>query len=135
VTLPPFPVEGGPALALARGVADAGLLSVFGALLFRAVIAPPVLARLGPGAASADARLGRIAWLSLLAAALGALAWLALEADDLGGTVAAVPAVLGGTRFGHAILLRLALLGAVAAALPRRRGALAAALAGAAVLT
>ena len=140
MSLPPFPIEGGPALAIARGVADATLLAAFGALLFRVLIAPPVLGRMERDvAAVADARLWRLAWLSLLAAVLAAAVWIALQGVNLGDTVAAVPLVLRATLFGHLLLLRLALLGAAALALARRRSPLAAAFAalfaGAAVVT
>ncbi len=132
--LPPFSIEGGPALALARGMADATLLAAFGALLFRAHVAPPVLARMERGAA-ADAHMRRLAWLSLLAAVLAALAWIALQAVNLGGTVATVPLVLRATVFGHLLLLRLALLGVAALALRVGRIRVATAFAGAAVAT
>ncbi len=130
--MPTFDVEGGIALALARGVADATLLSAFGALLFRALIAPPVLTRMDRGA-SASTSLRRLAWLSLLAAVLAAAVWVALQAVNLGGTVAAVPRLLRATLFGHLLLLRFALLGVAALALAFRRIAVAATFAGAAV--
>ena len=134
--LPPFSIEGGPGLALARGAADATMLAAFRTLLFRVLIAPPVLARMERGAASAaDARLRRLAWLSLLAAVLTTLAWIALQGVNLGGTVASVPLVLRATLFGHLLLLRLALLGLAALAFGLRRNVVAAALAGAAVVT
>ena len=134
--LPPFSIEGGPGLALARAAADATMLAAFGTLLFRVLIAPPVLARMERGAASAaDARLRRLAWLSLLAAVLTALAWIALQGVNLGGTVASVPLVLRATLFGHLLLLRLALFGLAALALGFRRIAVAAAFTGVAVVT
>ena len=132
--LPPFPVEGGLALAVARGMADATLLAAFGALLFRALVAPPVLARMERGAA-ASASLRRFAWFTLLAAALAAAVWVALQAVNLGGTVAAVPLVLRATLFGHLLLLRFALLALAALVLAFRRSAAAAGFTGATVVT
>jgi len=135
VLLPSFPVEGGAPLALARGISDAALLFAFGALLFPALLAPSVLARMGTGAATAGARLRRVGWLGLAAAAVAACGWLALQAVNMGGTLGAILPVLRDTLFGHVMLLRLGLLGIAALAMSRRWLGAAAALAGAAVLT
>ncbi len=90
------------ALAAARGIHMAATLSVAGALVFRLVVAPYPLARvLRP---------------SLVVALLAGLAWLVLqaadlaEASDLAATAAALPVAALHTRFGHTLLLRLALL-------------------------
>jgi hypothetical protein len=61
-TLPAFDIEGGVARALVRGLSVAALLSVFGALLFRTALAPPVLARMKPS----DAAMFRRRWRLLL---------------------------------------------------------------------
>lgn len=112
------------------------MLGTFGALLFRALLGPPVLARMERGAAAvAETRLRRAAWLSLLAAAVAAAVWIGLQGANLGGTIAAVPLVLRATLFGHLLLLRLALFGLAALALGRHQAGLAAAFAGGAVVT
>ena len=93
-----------PALILSRGVADAGLLSAFGALLFRAGFAP--------GAARTAA-----ASVALTLAALAA--WTLLLGIDLGGSPAGATTVLLRTLFGHLLLAQAALL--LAALLLTRR--------------
>ncbi len=134
--LPPFDISGGLPLATARGVSVAGLLSTFGALLARVAFMPPAPAM--PRLARAWRRL---VWLSLLVAALGSAAWCwqvaGTLADEPGfaATATTVPVLLAHTLFGHVLLLRLALLAAVAASFARAPAWLAAALAGLAVLT
>jgi putative copper export protein len=97
-------------IALARGVHLAALLSAFGALLFRSVVA-------------ADRRALHIARASLVAAIVTAAVWLAIEtasiADASGAAeiVQAMPTVLFDTRFGNILIVRLVLLGAALAAL------------------
>ena len=133
--LPAFPIEGGPSLALVRGLADAAVLSAFGASLALAWLAPPVLAGLGGDAAAATWRLRRLAGLSLSAAVALTVIWLLLQSADLGGSAADAPAVLGVTLFGHLVLARLGLLGLAGLALAFRRGWAATVLAGAALAT
>src|SRR5690348_14068565 len=94
-------------LALVRALHLAASLSLFGTLLFRAVIAPPVLARAPqPSATGLAARLARLASGSL-AIALGAiLPWLPLQAaamsgaETLGDALSAVGPTLLSTNFG-----------------------------------
>jgi len=121
-----FGLEGGLALALARGAAVAALLSAFGTLVFQALVLPKVLAR-APDAAGSTGPLDRLARGSLIAAAALLPAWGLLQTADLANacgnvsrTLAAVPDVLEGTQFGHLLLVQLlaALLGAWA--VPRR---------------
>lgn len=130
--LPAFELEGGLGLALVRGLSVAGLLSVFGALLLRAFLAPPVLARMPPrDAASFGRRWSRLFWSSWATAMLATLGWLLLEAGSmadagsLSDATAATPTVAMSTSFGHVVLLRLAVLVATGAAcapkLPRWR--------------
>ena len=113
-----FGIEGGPALALIRGLSVAALLSVFGALLFRTALAPPVLAQMPDSAFPRRWRL--LFWSSWAGAILATLAWTALQAasmadaDDLAATMSAIPSVLMDTSFGHVLLLRLAVLVLVA---------------------
>ncbi len=124
--MPPFDPEGGLALILLRGAAVASLLSAFGTLVFGVAVAPRAFAGAaedvtGP-AWRALTRLGRI---SLFAAFAFALVWLVAESGQLAGasglaaTLEAVPAVLSGTVFGHALALRLIALAAVFAVLGR----------------
>ena len=129
-----LPVEGGLALALVRGAADAAALSAFGALLAGAWLAPPVLAGLDRGAPAVARRLAWLAGLSLLAAVLLTAGWLLLQSVALAGSVAEAPAVLLDTWFGHLVLARLGLFGLATLALARRRAWPAAAMAGAALL-
>jgi putative copper export protein/mono/diheme cytochrome c family protein len=90
------------ALAASRGVHMAGTLSFAGALVFRLAIAPSPLPRvLRPSLAVAMA--AGLVWLVLQAADLA-------EAPDLAATAAAVPVTALHTRFGHMLLLRLAVL-------------------------
>lgn len=130
-----FPVEGGLAIVLVRGMADAALLSQFGALLASAWLAPPVLARLGRDAPVAARRLAWIAGLSILAAVLLTIGWLAVQSATLAGSAADARLVLQETLFGHLVLARLGLLCLAALALTRRWPWMATVLAGAAVAT
>ncbi len=112
---PAFAIEGGWLLTLARGLWVAALLSAFGSLLFRAVVAPRAL-RLLPEAEAlaAGARLDRISQASLGVAMAAGLAWLLAmagsmaSADTLTQAAAAVPTVLTGTDFGHVLIAQFA---------------------------
>ena len=125
--LPPFTIEGGLPLALARGVAVAGLFSVFGSVLARVATMPPALARLGPDEAQGVERRWRLlVWTSFVVAtaALGVWTWLVAgslaDTPDLRGTVATLPILLRDTAFGHVALLQLCALALVALAVARR---------------
>ena len=105
-----FDIGGGLPLALARGAAVAALLSAFGTLVFRAAVLPKVAAR-APQAAEAARPLASLAWGSLLAAMVLLPVWGLLQSADLADAgydgrraLAAVPAVLGSTQFGHVLL-------------------------------
>src|SRR5882724_11018120 len=107
----------GLALGLTRGLHLAAALSLFGIVLQQAVVAGPASAGADPITVAALGRaLRRLLWGSLLVALLTALAWLLLQAGDMAGTrqpdamLAAAPVVLFDTRFGKALLVRLALL-------------------------
>ncbi len=105
------------AAVLARGAADGGLLSAFGATLFQAWLVPGSV---------------RAARFSLLAGLAGLSLWAATTGVALGGSVWETPAVLGSTVFGHVLLLQASLL--LAALLLYRRAAwMTAAFAGAAL--
>ena len=114
--LPVFDIEGGLLLALVRGLSVASLLSVFGALLFRAVIAPPVLASMRSDADALERRWRIVFWASWAASILTALAWLVAEtanisgADTMRATAAALPTVLTDTFFGHVLAFRFLVL-------------------------
>jgi putative copper resistance protein D len=124
------------ALALARGVQLAAVLSLFGTLLTTIVVARPALAGAPQAVAAALAcRLARLRQASLLLAVCSAAVWLLLQAADMAGggaaaALGAAPAVLLDTRFGHALLLRLGLLVLAAGLARHRRGAVPALLAG-----
>ncbi len=130
-----FPIEGGLLLVLARGVADAGLLSAFGALLALDWLAPPVLADLAGDAPIVARRLAWLAWSSLAAAFVLTGIWLVLQSAALAGSALDAPMVLRETVFGHLVLARLGLLCLTALALVRRLPWTATVLAGAAVAT
>ncbi len=104
--MPPFRIDGGLAMALARGLADGGLILAFGALLHARFVAPSTME------AETHRALRRWAGASIAFALLAAAAWLALETQSLAGGISApaLRAVLGGTRFGHLLLGRAALL-------------------------
>ena len=125
--LPVFDLEGGLMLALARGLSVAALLSVFGALLFRTALAPPVLVRMEAGEAAIFQRRWRgLFWSSWAIAVLAALGWLLLQAASMADAssilagAAAVPTVLADTQFGHLVLLQITAL--VLTALATGRG-------------
>ncbi len=141
--MPPFDIEGGLGFAFVRGISVAACLSVLGALVFRLVVAPPVLAGMKPSAAAEqDRRWLRLLWGSVAAALLGAGGWLGLESGAMAGAtgiadrLAAVPLVVLNSRFGMVLVIRLGLLAAVPLAIGRSlrppRLAIAAALAAAA---
>ena len=102
------------ALATMRTVHMVATLSLAGALSFRLLVAPYSLAR--------------VVRPSLVVALLGGLAWLVLQAAALAGadtvpdTLAAIVPVVQDTRFGHVLLLRLALLLAAGALAWRGEG-------------
>lgn len=106
-------------LAVMRGLHLAATLSVFGALLFRAAVAPAALAQVGKelGDHVLDG-LRTLVRLSIVAAITTAAVWLLLQAAAMSGAgsmaeaMTAVPIVLLRTVFGHALLLRLLFLGA-----------------------
>ena len=106
-------------LALFRGVQLAVTLSAFGALLFRTSVAPAALVHMGVGPAGRILQgLTAIVRVSIVVAFMAAVAWLPLKAEAMSGAenateaMAAVPIVLLQTVFGHALALRLLLLGA-----------------------
>lgn len=93
-------------IAVLRGLSVALLLSVFGALLFRCVIAPKILSR----------TLSRWSAISLMVALVISVVWFGMEAasiagaESLGGALAALWPVATETWFGQLWLARMALL-------------------------
>ena len=123
-TLPSFDIEGGWLLALARGLADAGLLSAFGTLIFRTFVLPRAFVGApANGIAVIERQLLVLGRASLALASVAALAWLVLTADVIAGTrelaqsLSATPAVLSGTFFGRLIAAQLIALLATGLAL------------------
>jgi putative copper export protein/mono/diheme cytochrome c family protein len=135
--IPPFEVQGGMLLAGARFASVTALLSSFGTLVFRTVVAPAALLRM-PAAAARDVkrRLLLVTQLSCAACALATAVWLCVQAgamadaENLAGVFAAVPTVLAKTVFGHVVTAQFAALLAVSLAagardaIVRQRGAL-----------
>ena len=125
--LPPFDLQGGVLLAIARGTAVAGVLSAFGTLAFRNMVLPKAFA--GAPVALGD-RVRRslllLAQGSVAAAILATLAWMVVgsatmaDADSPAAAFGAVPKVLGATWFGHVIASQLAALVLLGAAIGRR---------------
>lgn len=101
--------EGDLVRGLARGLHLAGALSLFGVLVFRLVVAR------GPAR-----HLSALVWASLGLALAGGLAWLVVQTANMASVsapsavLAALPIVLGQTRFGQLLLARLGLLVAAA---------------------
>jgi copper resistance protein D len=108
--------------AVERGLHLAASFSIFGAILFRTVLARPVVPHLSDEAAERfDRSCSGLVWFNAEVAVFAAAAWLLMQgaymsqSNTVGGTLEAVPAVLLGTAFGHLLLLRLVLLGAAVA--------------------
>jgi putative copper resistance protein D len=117
--------------AIERGLHLAASFSVFGTILFRTVLARPVLRHLSDKAAERfDQACAALIWFSAEVAVFAAAAWLLMQgaymslSDSVGSTFEAIPAVLFGTAFGQLLLLRLLLLGAAVAAFRMSRRAL-----------
>ncbi len=119
--MPPFDLDSGIVVVVARGLTTAALLSVFGGCLFVRFVMPRCQDRMPPDSASEVAhRLsGQIAG-GLLCASVALLIWLVVQAaafadaDTAGAASRAVPPVLLHTRFGHVLLLQLAAVAATA---------------------
>ena len=128
-------------LALMRGSFVGFMLSSFGVALFLSAVASPVW-RLSPEGATSQIRwrCRRLLARSLLAAAGAGVAWLLLqtqamaETQSFAETIAAVPTVLFGTRFGQVLCLQAAALAGAALFARLRRDRLVAMLAGLAAL-
>ena len=125
MTLPPFALEGGLPLALARGMSVAGLFSVFGSALARVAVMPPALARPGP-AQALERSWQRLIWASLVVAVLASATWTWLVAGTLADTAsvgeaaATLPTLMRYTAFGHVVILQVGALVLVALAVACR---------------
>jgi putative copper export protein/mono/diheme cytochrome c family protein len=115
--LPPFDLQGGPSLAGARDIAVSALLSAFGTLTFRVLVAPRALAKMPYDTAHKIKRvLLLVTQLSILASILGFCVWLFLQAaymadaGSISESLSAIPTVLTKTVFGHVIACQLATL-------------------------
>ncbi len=119
---PVFDLQGGAPLVAARDLAVTGLLSAFGAIVFRVAVAPKAFPLMpADGVMSAKRQLAWLTQASIIVALAGLGFWLVVQsagmadADSVGAAFAAVPTVLAETSFGHVILLQVAatlLLGA-----------------------
>ncbi|HLY57715.1 MAG TPA: CopD family protein [Stellaceae bacterium] len=127
--VPPFDLgDGGVLLAIVRSLSVASLMSVYGVLVFRCLVAPKALDRMSPEIVQVvDRRLWRFAWFSLVLAVAAAIGWLAFQtaviadAKTFSETATALPTVLFRMSFGHAILVKLAALVGAGVALGRAR--------------
>ena len=126
--VPSFDLEGGLPIALARGVTVAATFSVFGALVFAVAVLPRCAGKMPDATADAIRRsLHRLTLASLAVGLLALTAWLwrqtaiMVDATQPAETLAALPDVLTGTRFGHTLLAQAAALAATGLALGRGR--------------
>src|ERR1700733_3566049 len=123
-------------LVLLRGCHLVALASLFGTLVSLTLVAPAGLLEAGNAATVARERLLRLAILSCGLALLTGVGWAMSQAaiiagaTSIGGMFQAVASVLPATRFGHAVLVRFALLLVVLTLLGRRLVWLAMVLAG-----
>lgn len=120
--MPAFDLQGGFPLCAARSLSVGGLLSVFGALTFRCVVAPKAFARMPPDEVARGKSQLRL--IALSSAAVGLLgfciwlfvqAWLMADAHGAGQALAAIPAVLRDTDFGRVIVAQIIVLAVVLA--------------------
>lgn len=102
------------ALAALRSVHVAALISLFGTVMFTAVVVRTL--PVAPWACRVHARLARLGQSSLALALIGGAAWFVVQAAVIANAqgphdaLAALPPVLLETQFGRLLLLRLALL-------------------------
>jgi putative copper export protein/mono/diheme cytochrome c family protein len=138
--VPPFDLQGGVSLSLARGITVIALLSAFGTIMFRNVVAPKAFALMSAAeTVTAKRQLLNVARASVAGALLGICLWLVTQsafmadAGSVAAALAAVPTVVSKTVFGHVIALQagasvgLALLLGGRDSVARQRAALVAA--------
>lgn len=100
----------GPMVAV-RAVHFAATATAAGALVFRSVV-DPVLPAAGQLKVVIDARIRRLAWISLAIALGSGVLWLLVQTSSMSGqavTPGEVAAVIGDTQFGFVSVVRLAL--------------------------
>jgi len=120
------PDRGRASGAFIRGLFVAALFSIFGASLFRILIAPAAM-KLARGAATTEIDSLLIARWSTLILALVMLGWLALEsgmiadAETVEQALAAIPSVIWNTSFGHILAAQTLALGTSIALMIDRR--------------
>ncbi len=114
--IPPFDIQGGPPLALARAASVAGLVGAAGSLAYARLLRPPALP------AALEHRLRQLGLAALAAALAGALLWLAMQTQDMAGSLepGALWSVLTATLFGRLVAARLVLLACAFLLLARR---------------
>ena len=127
--MPILTPDGGPALALMRGLTVAFLLSISGTLAFRVIVLPPAQKQMTPEIiASIDNLLLRWLRLNLSLAALAAIAWFASITSDLAaprtvlGWAVDAWSVITGTDFGRVLSLQLLAVVAACMVLGRASG-------------
>lgn len=103
-------------VVIARAVHFASTALLAGALIFRAVVADPALHGAGEAGAVVDARVRRLAWMSLAVSLISGGAWLLLLAASLSGQTmgeaivsGTLLAVLNETQFGQVSAIRFGL--------------------------
>lgn len=115
-------------VALLRGSHVAAVVSLFGTLVFLAVVAPAAMAEAPSEAARLRSMLLRLARISGACGLIVGIVWLTIKsaviagADSASMTLQAVPVVALQTQFGQWLLVRFGLLIAVFAALMVRHG-------------
>ncbi len=106
-------------VALLRGTHMAGLVSLFGTLVFLTLVAPAAMAEATKDASHLRRRLLRVARISAALALIVGIAWIVVEsaviagADSVAMTLQALPVVALRTQFGQWLLVRGVLLLAV----------------------
>jgi putative copper export protein/mono/diheme cytochrome c family protein len=122
--VPQVDLQGGPWLAAARFASVTALLSAFGTITFRTLVAPKAFARMPQETAGKLKR--RLLWLAQLsigAGLLGTFAWLYVQsaymadADSVAETFSAIRPVFLKTVFGHVVGLQFLALLVLAAVL------------------
>jgi putative copper export protein/mono/diheme cytochrome c family protein len=119
--VPPFDLQGGATLTIARGLTVAALLSAFGTTLFDVAVARRASRLMPPPLADFSAARLRLIVQASAACAIAALGlWLIRQAAamaDAGAVstaLAAVPSVLWKTSFGHVVMLQFGALAVLA---------------------
>jgi putative copper export protein/mono/diheme cytochrome c family protein len=120
--VPVFDLQGGAALATVRDAAVMGLLSAFGTIAFRVLVAPKAFLMMpADTVAAAKRQLTLLTQASNVVALTGLGFWLVVQAAGMAdansamAAFSAVPPVLAKTSFGHVLLLQLSVVLVLAA--------------------